>query len=75
MSLYFTFSCSAATCFFASFSAFLARPVSFFEFPPFGAIAVQIERKGRLWGGGEADSVNRLVDSWTTAEPRNQGIR
>jgi hypothetical protein len=33
-----TFSAAAATCFLASFSAFLARPDSFFAFPPLGGI-------------------------------------
>ena len=33
-----TFSAVAAACFLASFSAFLARPDSFFTFPPLGGI-------------------------------------
>lgn len=33
-----TLSAVAATCFLASFSAFLARPDSFFAFPPLGGI-------------------------------------
>jgi hypothetical protein len=33
-----TLSAAVASCFFASFSAFLARPLSFFAFPPLGAI-------------------------------------
>ena len=33
-----TFSAVAAACFLASFSAFLARPDSFFVFPPLGGI-------------------------------------
>ncbi len=33
-----TFSAVAAACFLASFSAFLARPDSFFAFPPLGGI-------------------------------------
>jgi len=35
-----TFASAAAARLFASFSAFFARPLSFFAFPPFGAIVV-----------------------------------
>ena len=34
-----TLSAAAASCFLASFSAFFARPDSFFAFPPFGAMS------------------------------------
>ncbi len=57
---YYTFSASAAAAFFASLSAFLALPDSFFAFPPFGAmLASERECSGR--GGGEGVSLE--VDS------------
>ena len=40
--VYCTLAAAASACLFASFSAFLARPLSFFAFPPFGAIIVPI---------------------------------
>lgn len=50
-----TRSAAAASCFLDSFSAFFARPDSFFAFPPFGAMSklsngcVEVEDEGKSW--------------------------
>lgn len=45
-----TFSAAAASCFFASLSAFLARPPSFFAFPPFGGMLVLVVVRSKSVG-------------------------
>ena len=56
-----TRSASAAAAFLASFSAFLARPDSFFAFPPFGGIAMcsDLREFGRRDGRGDETSGTR----------------
>jgi hypothetical protein len=52
-----TFASAAAARLFASFSAFFARPLSFFAFPPLGAIVWLLSGIG-----GQMDNNLRVID-------------
>lgn len=62
----YTLSTSAAACFLASFSAFLARPDSFFALPPFGAIS-------SCYISGEKLDLNEDIP--TRMGVKNEGVR
>jgi hypothetical protein len=55
-----TFASAAAARLFASFSAFFARPLSFFAFPPLGAIVVSTWLLSGI--GGQMDNNLRVID-------------
>jgi hypothetical protein len=56
-----TFACSAAARLFASFSAFFARPLSFFAFPPLGAMDMSAYRISKIWLAKSFEKVKAVV--------------
>lgn len=75
---YYTFSASAAAAFFASLSAFLALPDSFFAFPPFGAMLASkraaYECSGRGGGRGVSLKVNAGLACGVAIDDRWMGL-